>query len=75
MVAVRRPALLLAAPTIEGPGVEMANGKAVEFWLGGYETKAITARIRAATEQALTTKVQVTSTRGGVTKHEMVITP
>lgn len=63
------------ALTIEGGGLRTVGPRIQEFWLGGYETKAITVRVMAPAGQAVEATARVTSTRGGIVDAVVGITP
>jgi hypothetical protein len=63
------------ALTIEGGGLRTVGPRIQEFWLGGYETKAITVRVVAPAGQAVNANARVTSTRGGIVDAAVRITP
>lgn len=63
------------ALTIEGGGLRTVGPRIQEFWLGGYETKAITVRVIAPAGQTVEANARVTSTRGGIVDAAVRITP
>jgi hypothetical protein len=63
------------ALTIAGGGLRTVGPRIQEFWLGGYETKAVTVRVIAPAGQAVEANARVTSTRGGIADAALRITP
>jgi hypothetical protein len=63
------------ALTIEGGGLRTIGPRIQEFWLGGYETKVLTVRVRAPQGQEVTANARVTSTRGGIADAPVRIAP
>lgn len=63
------------ALTIEGGGLRTVGPRIQEFWLGGYETKAVTVRVIAPAGQSVEANARVTSTRGGIANAAVRITP
>jgi len=61
--------------TLEGTGVTTVGNRVQEFWLGGFESKVITVRVRVPAGQSPTATAKLSSTRGGVASREVTITP
>lgn len=61
--------------TLEGTGVTMIGARPQEFWMGGYETRVLTVRVRVPQGQAIPVNAKVSSTRGGVASREATLTP
>ncbi len=72
-VKIVRPDFL----TIQSSGTPAARTttRGVEFFLGGFETRVLTLRVRAPAGQAVEMNARVTSTRGGVADAPVRITP
>jgi len=72
-VKIVRPDFL----TIQASGRPSARTttRGVEFFLGGFETRVLTLRVRAPAGQAVEMNARVTSTRGGVADAPVRITP
>jgi hypothetical protein len=63
------------ALTIEGGGLRTVGPRIQEFWLGGFETKVVTVRVRAPQGQEINANARLTSTRGGVVDAPVRFTP
>ncbi len=63
------------AVTVEGTGLRTVGPRQQDFWLGGFETKTITVRVRAPQGQTITAKARYRSTRGGLADRSVTITP
>lgn len=61
--------------TLEGTGLTTIGARTQEFWVGGYETKVLTVRVRVPQGQTISANARVSSTRGGVASREVTITP
>lgn len=72
-VKIVRPDFL----TIQSSGSPSARTttRGVEFFLGGFETRVLTLRVRAPAGEAVQMNARVTSTRGGVADAPVRITP
>ncbi|HEY0931793.1 MAG TPA: M14 family metallopeptidase [Gemmatimonas sp.] len=61
--------------TLDGTGVTTVGTRVQEFWLGGYESKVITMRVRVPAGESPKATAKLRSTRGGVADREVTITP
>ncbi|HVH39212.1 MAG TPA: M14 family metallopeptidase [Gemmatimonadaceae bacterium] len=63
--------------TIEGPRGSQARaiGRGAQFWLGGFETKTVTIRLRVPAGTEAVMNARLSSVRGGVSDREVRITP
>lgn len=72
-VKIVRPDFL----TIQSSGAPAARTttRATEFFLGGFETRVLTMRVRAPAGETVNMNARITSTRGGVAEAPVRITP